>query len=340
MAAGAEPLIIGHRGAPGYRPEHTRASYQIALAQGADAVEPDLVASRDGVLVIRHENEISGTTDVATRPEFASRRTTKEIDGRELTGWFTEDFTWAELATLRAIERLPHLRPGSAAFDGVYPLMRLADLLSLLAHSQRATAPGLVAELKHATYFASVGLPLDELFDNEVTTSALGRPTADWLTVESFERSVLSRLQHRGVEAKYVYLMGAGGTAFDLRIDGGNRALTYAEELTDERLAALGRKDEGGLDGISVDKSLLLAPSTDGHRDLVSRAHAVGLEVFCWTFRPENEFLSPTYRTGPPASFGNWRGELEELIEVGVDGIFMDHPILARSDSIEGGSHA
>jgi len=336
MVGRRAPLIIGHRGAPGYRPEHTRPSYELALAQGADAVEPDLVASRDGVLLVRHENEMSGTTDVASRPEFAHLRVTKEIDGRELTGWFTEDFTWAELSTLRAVERLPRLRPGSAAFDGLFPVMRFTDLLSLLSEERSHTA-GLVVELKHASYFSSIGLPLDELLEIELSESRMGPPSPDRLVIESFEKSVLERLHRRGVQAKYVYLLEADGTAFDLRQRSGAQAPTYAEELGDERLAALRRPPSSatgagaGLHGISVSKSVILEPSASGHVDLVQRAHAVGLAVYCWTFRPENAFLSPRFRSGPPGSFGRWRDELEELIEAGVDGLFLDHPDLARA---------
>ena len=127
-----QPLVIGHRGASGYRPEHSRSAYDLALAMGVDAVEPDVVVSKDGVLVVRHENEISGTTDVADRPEFAARRTTKKVDGSALTGWFTEDFTWEELATLRCRERLPQIRPSSASFDDQQPLLRLRDVLDLV----------------------------------------------------------------------------------------------------------------------------------------------------------------------------------------------------------------
>jgi glycerophosphoryl diester phosphodiesterase len=149
----AGPLLIGHRGAPGYRPEHTASSYRLAFAMGVDAVEPDVVATADGVLVIRHENEISGTTDVAEHPEFAERRTTKRIDGESLTGWFTEDFTWAELATLRCRERIPALRPGSAEYDGTEPILRLGDLLRLVeeASVEHGRDIGVVLEIKHAT---------------------------------------------------------------------------------------------------------------------------------------------------------------------------------------------
>ena len=153
------PLVIGHRGAPGYRPEHTRSSYELALALGVDAVEPDVVFTADGVAVVRHENEIGSTTDVADRPEFAARRTTKTIDGDELTGWFTEDFTWAELATLRCRERLPNLRPSSASFDGAQPPLRLVDVLDLVreASLDQGREIGVVLEIKHATYFTALG---------------------------------------------------------------------------------------------------------------------------------------------------------------------------------------
>jgi glycerophosphoryl diester phosphodiesterase len=157
------PLVIAHRGASGYRPEHTRSAFELAFALGADAVEPDIVASKDGVLVVRHENEISGTTDVASHPEFASRKTTKVIDGVSLTGWFTEDFTWAELSTLRAIERIPQLRQASSSFDRTEGILRLSDLLAIVDTATLAAGRRLVlvAEIKHATYFESIGLPLD-----------------------------------------------------------------------------------------------------------------------------------------------------------------------------------
>ena len=166
MTNPSRPLVIAHRGASGYRPEHTRAAYELAFTLGADAVEPDIVACKDGVQVLRHENEISGTTDVAAHPEFAHLRTTKVIDGQSLTGWFTEDLTWDELSTLRARERLPEVRTGSATFDDRWGILRLADLLSIIDEQSGRLGRELimVAEIKHATHFASAGLPLHELF--------------------------------------------------------------------------------------------------------------------------------------------------------------------------------
>ncbi len=308
--------MIAHRGASGYRPEHTRAAFDLAIELGADAVEPDLVPTRDGVLVIRHENEVSATTDVAQHPEFASRRTTKSIDGRAVTGWFTEDFTWAELTTLRTRERLPKLRPANTAFDDLEPLLRLDDLLELLDATNRAVR--LVAELKHASYFASIGLPLDEL-----VARSLGGFDHELLTIESFELTVLERVRSRGVGGRLVYLVEAAGSPADRPHE------TYASALTVDGLTALART----VDGVSVDKRTLLAPDAAGSRpgvDLVERAHAAGLEIYCWTLRAENEFLQPEHRLpGRGRDLGDWRREFGLVFASGVDGVFADQPDLA-----------
>lgn len=327
----SEPLVIGHRGAPGYRPEHTRSSYELAFEMGADAVEPDLVATRDGVLVVRHENEISGTTDVAEHPEFADRRRTTTVDGREHTGFFTEDFDWVELQTLRARERLPRVRPRSAAFDGTEPLLRLEDLLEIVdaASERRGRQLGLVAEVKHATHFASIGLPLDEL-----VADALASFPAEHLVVESFEETVLRQLHDRGLGGRGVYLVEKAGAAFDRVAAEGSDAPSYAEQLTSESLAAFGTS--AWVRGISVDKSLLLG--ADGSEEqradgaaLVNLAHHSGLDVFTWTLRPENRFLTPAFRLeGSKDAFGDWRGEFQAVLETGVDGVFVDHPDLGR----------
>ncbi len=321
------PLVIGHRGASGYRHEHTREAYDLAFALGADAVEPDIVATRDGVLVLRHENEISGTTDVAARPEFADRRTTKVIDSLTLTGWFTEDFTWEELSTLRAIERLPRVREASTAFDGRSPVLRLRDLLPIIdAASERAGRTlQLVAEIKHASYFASIGLPLDELFAAEIA----GWASRDRLIVEAFEQTVLHGIRDRGIPARYVYLAESSGSPADLVARHGPEALSYAAHLTDTGLARLAAE----VDGISVDKKLLLATDATGRvagtTDLVSRAQAVGLAVYTWTLRAENRFLAESFRRGrSPHRFGHWQGEFDVILASGVDGVFADQPDL------------
>lgn len=314
------PLIIAHRGASGYRPEHSAAAYSLAIELGADAVEPDIVATKDGVLVIRHENEISSTTDVASRPEFAAKRTTKLIDGEELSGWFTEDFTWDELATLRARERMPRLRPESAGFDGRFGILRLSDLVALLdEESTRAgRALAMVAEIKHATYFESIGLPLDELFATEVSAWA----TPERLIVESFESTVLTRICERSLAARYVTLIDDHGAAAD------RPQIAYSEHVSEAGLAALA--DE--CDGISVPVGMLLAAdaSAVGSRSIVDRAHDHGLAVYTWTLRPENQFLTEQWRRGSdPAQWGDWHGFFAAIFATGVDGVFADHPDLA-----------
>jgi len=328
MTAARGPLIIGHRGAPGYRPEHTRSSYEIAFALGADAVEPDIVATKDGVLVLRHENEISGTTDVASRPEFADRRTTKNVDGVELEGWFTEDFTWSELQTLRARERIAGVRPSSASFDGTSGILRLSELFEIVDRSSEETGAdlGVVVEIKHATYFAGIGLPLDELLAQELNAAGWARGRN--LVVESFEQSVLPLVRARGVGARYVYLIENEGKPFDLVERLGQAAPTYADAVNDVGLDAL----VGEVDGISVDKSLVLALDPDGNAlgasDLVARAHERSLSVFAWTLRPENRFLSTNFRRGPQDAFGDWQSEFGLILGTGIDGVFLDHPDL------------
>ncbi len=322
----ALPIVIAHRGASGYRPEHTLAAYELAIAQGADAVEPDLVVSRDGVLVVRHENEISGTTDVASRPEFADRRTTKTVDGAKLTGWFTEDFDWDELATLRAVERIPALRPRSAAHDGEQGILRFGDLLSLLDAAGRPVA--LVAELKHPTFYASIGVALDELYAAEL--AAAGWTDDPRLTTECFEKTALLAARARGVGGRIVLLIDSAGSPPDEVALHGDRAPAYADYLTAAGLSALARE----VDGISLHKRLVVPKRTDlarfdGVSALVDAAHAAGLLVFTWTLRAENTFLSRGATRGPDAAaLGDWMLEFTALMRTGVDGVFCDQPDL------------
>ncbi len=326
----ARPLVIGHRGAPGYRPEHTRSSYELALAMGVDAVEPDVVVTADGVLVVRHENEIGGTTDVADRPEFANRRTTKVVDGLSHTGWFAEDFTWDELATLRCRERLPQLRGSSAAVDDTEPPLRLRDVLELVGDASRVQGRriGVVLEVKHATFFAGLGIPVDELIAAELRGAGWAEG-AHPLFIESFEQDVLMRLQARGIRATYVYLLEASGTAQDLRAARGPDAPTYAAQTGPAGLDRLAAE----VDGISVEKAMILAPDAHGRPTgpsaLVADAHERGLLVFTWTCRPENAFLVPAFRTSDDdTAFGDYTGEWRIIADAAVDGVFVDHPDL------------
>ncbi|MEN2740467.1 glycerophosphodiester phosphodiesterase family protein [Microbacterium sp. X-17] len=305
-------IVIGHRGAPAYRPEHTRSSYELAIAAGVDAVEPDLVVSRDGVLVVRHENEISGTTDVADRAEFADRRTTKRVDGEELSGWFAEDFTWAELATLTARERLPRLRPDSARFDGEEPILRLRDLFELV----QGRGIRLVLEIKHADFFAALGWDLAALVAAELADAGWTEP----VVIESFEPGVLAALRERGVSAEYVQLVAADGAPADLVARFGVAARPYPSFVTPAGLDGLAHE----VDAVSLDKALVLADP-----GVVVAAHACGLRVYAWTCRPENVFLDERFRLGSePTAFGDWRGEWGVLRDAGVDGVFVDHPDL------------
>ncbi|MBX3094804.1 MAG: glycerophosphodiester phosphodiesterase [Cryobacterium sp.] len=328
MTSAKHPLVIAHRGASGYRPEHSRAAYELAIELGAEAIEPDIVPTRDGVLVLRHENEISETTDVADRPEFAHLRTIKVAFGQSFSGWFTEDFTWDELSTLRVRERVPQLRPESARFDDEQPILRLADLLELLEDADLT----LVAELKHATYFESIGLPLDELFAAEAEAAGWARGRN--LVVECFETRVLRQVRERGVEATNVFLVAAEGSPVDELAaqiaTNGAKAKAFADYLSDDGLAGL--KASGFVDGVSFERTLLLAdPSADAPAlgDLVDRAHAADLLAYLWTLRPENEFLLPAHREGKPADFGDWESEFRLFIDSGIDGVFADHPDLA-----------
>lgn len=321
---GGRPLVIGHRGAPGHRPEHTASAYRLALASGADAVEPDVVVSSDGVLVVRHENEISGTTDVADRPEFAGRWTRKAVDGALIEGWFAEDFTWAELSTLRARERLPLIRPENTAYDGVEPILRLRDVLAIVdaESAARGREFGAVVELKHVHGLRELGHDLVALLRSELDAAGWsGRP--DRLIVECFELEPLDRLRAAGLRARTIFLMEHAGSPADEAARSGSGALgkqSYAWYRGPEGLDAL----EGRVDGVGLDKRDILKEPA-----VVPRAHERGLAVLAWTLRPENRFLAPSYRQGGgEAARGDWRGEWSAILRSGVDGAFVDHPEL------------
>ena len=323
------PLVIAHRGACGYRPEHTRAAYELAFEQGCDMVEPDVVATRDGVLVIRHENEISGTTNVADVEAFADRRTVKIVDNEPLDGWFVEDFTWAELQTLRCRERLADLRPASAEFDGQFEILRLTDLLRLI--DEKAPATRVCIEIKHATYFDDEALPLDDLLARALDECGWAA-NDERLVIESFEKSILVRMRDAVLGAAHVYLLEHGATAFDELVWAAAErvpALTYADEISEGGLEAF----MGRMSGISVDARFLIDPRTgDISRgiQLVRRAHALGLKVFTWTLRPENQFLPLPFRSGDDENaFGDYATAWRAVMQTGVDAVFADYPDLA-----------
>ncbi|NBX23419.1 MAG: glycerophosphodiester phosphodiesterase [Microbacteriaceae bacterium] len=324
-----KPLVIAHRGACGYRPEHSGAAYELAIEHGADMLEPDVVATSDGVLVIRHENEISGTTDVADHPEFADRRTVKIVDNQPLDGWFTEDFTWNELSTLRCRERLPQSRLESRAFDGQCELLRLTDLLHIVDSASRPVS--LCIELKHATYFDEEGLRLDSLLARDLRAAGWALDD-ERLVLESFEKTILVRMRDAGLGAQHAYLLEHEATAFDELLwaaTEGVPPLSYGDELSEAGLEAF----MGRMTAISVDARFLIDPRTgDISRgiQLVRRAHSLGLQVFAWTLRPENEFLPLPFRQGTDSSaWGDYATAWSAVMQTNVDAVFADHPDLA-----------
>lgn len=320
------PTVIGHRGASGYRPEHTLGSYQLALDLGADVVEQDLVPTKDGHLVCRHENEIGGTTDVADHPGFASRRTTKTIDGVAVTGWFTEDFTLAELKTLRAKERIPAVRQRNTLYDGRWAVPTFEEVLRWADREgkRRGKRVWLHVETKHPSYFRSLGLGLEEPLARLLRRygrDGRGAP----LFLQSFEPSSIQRLS-RLVSAPRVVLLSAAGTRpwdFELAKD----PRTVADLVKPAGLKWIA----GFAQGIGPTMDLILPRDASGKlgapTTLVADAHARGLLVHPYTARNENSFLPADYRRGTdPTAYGDAFGAFKAYFEQGVDGIFTDHP--------------
>ncbi|MEQ7155686.1 glycerophosphodiester phosphodiesterase [Brevundimonas aurifodinae] len=317
------PLVIAHRGASGERPEHTRAAYDLAIDQGADFIEPDLVMSRDGHLIVRHENEISETTDVAARPEFAARRTTKTIDGRPVTGWFTEDFTLAELRTLRARERLPALRPDSAAFDGQELILTFQDVVDIARAGSARTGRviGVAPELKHPSYFVSIGLPMEPPLIAALVANAL-MATDSPVMIQCFEIDALRSL-NQSTDAPLLQLMSPIGGPAD------HPDRTYAAMATPEGLAEIATY----ADAIGVETAMIVPRLASGAAGdptpLVADAHAAGLKVIVWTFRAENTFLPTEFQAGEDHGLGDLGGWLRRFYRLGVDGVFTDHTEMA-----------
>ena len=313
-------LIIAHRGASGERPEHTLAAYERAIDQGADYVEPDLVVTKDGVLIARHENEIGGTTDVASRPEFAERRRSKTIDGELVSGWFAEDFTYAELRTLRTRERLPQLRAANARFDGLYPVPTFAEIIALVRAKEAETGRriGLYPELKHPTFLLQeAGIDVVDLLVLELKKA--GYTTADDpVFLQNFEIEPLRRL-NRLTELRLVQLVAASGGPAD------EPGTTYAAMISQAGLARIAEY----ADGIGPELKLVLAP--DGTpTPLVKQAHGAGLKVHGWTLRKENMFLPPALRSaGGERATGDYAAFWRQLAASGMDGVFTDDPARA-----------
>ena len=268
----------------------------------------------DGVLIVRHENEIGGTTDVAAHPAFADRHTTKSVDGQPVAGWFTEDFTLAELRTLRARERLPDLRPANTTFDGQEPILTFDEVLDIAA----AAGVGVAPELKHPSYFAALGLPMEDAFVATLERRDLNAADAPIL-IQCFEVGTLQRLRAR-IAAPLLQLVAASGGPFD-RPDLSYAAMTAPQGLTD--IAAYAG-------WIGADTALI-EPTPGAPTTLIADAHAADLKVAAWTFRAENAFLPEADRIGDdPAGHGRLRERLARFADYGLDAAFMDQPALGR----------
>ena len=293
------PLIIAHRGASGHRPEHTVEAYRLAVEMGADFIEPDVVSTKDGVLIARHENEISATTDVADR--FPDRKRAKTIDGKPVTGWFSEDFTLAEIKTLRTRERLDFR---SRAYDGRFPIPTFDEVIELAQRlgAEHGRPVGVYPETKHPTYFRGIGLPLEEPLLRSLDNASWNSRESP-VFIQSFEQRNLRALRKQ-TKIRLIQLANFGSVPDDAAL---RDIATYA-------------------DGIGAEKRLLIPVNPDGSlrppTDLVDRAHRLGLLVHVWTVRPEKQFLPAGYK-------GEVKAELLQLRQLGVDGVFTDFPDLA-----------
>ncbi|GLV73581.1 glycerophosphodiester phosphodiesterase [Streptomyces hygroscopicus] len=329
------PTVIGHRGASGYRPEHTLGSYQLALDMGADIIEQDLVPTKDGHLVCRHENDITATTDVASHPEFADRKTTKTVDGTKLTGWFTEDFTLAELKTLRAKERIPGTRQHNTLYDGRWEVPTFEEVLQWADREgrRRGRRVWLYVETKHPTYFRKLGLGLEEPLAKLLRR--YGRHTKDAaLFLQSFEPGSIQRLRRLVGTPAVVLLSTLDSRPWDFVEAGDPR--TVRDLVTPEGLAWIA----GYAEGIGPDLSVIIPRTSDGKlgtpTGVVKDAHAAGLVLHPYTVRNENSFLPADYRRGTdPNAYGDAFGVFKAYFATGIDGIFSDNPdtaLLAAAD--------
>ncbi|WP_371477267.1 glycerophosphodiester phosphodiesterase [Kitasatospora sp. NBC_00315] len=329
------PLIIGHRGACGYRPEHTLGSYELALELGADVIEQDLVPTRDGQLVVRHENNIAETTDVADHPEFAARRTTKSIDGQSITGWFTEDFTLAELRTLRAKERLPLQRRHNTLYDGRWPIPTFREVVEFADKRSRTLGRDvwLYVETKHPSYFRSIGLPLEDRLAAELRRAGLAGKRGRAI-LQSFEPSSLQQLAALVENPRIQLLSDAGTRPYDFVLAGDTRKV--ADLVTPAGLSWLA----GFAHGIGPTTNLIAPVDGSGRllppTTLVADAHRAGLVLHPYTVRNENSFLPVDHRRGTdPNAYGDVIGWSRYLYEQGVDGFFTDQSdtaVLSRGD--------
>jgi glycerophosphoryl diester phosphodiesterase len=325
-------LIIAHRGASALRPEHTLAAYAKAIEDGADALEPDLVSTKDGFLIARHENEISDTTDIADHPELASCKTRKFIDGEKADGWFTEDFTLDELRTLRARERLPQLR--STAYDGQFDIVTLDEIIELVASEslKRGRKIGIVPEIKHPTYFTGLGLAMEDKL--LATLAAHAYTQSAPVIIQSFETGNLRYLRDK-IGAKHaniqlLQLLGEkDGRPYDAVVS--RQRTTYGDMMRPSGLREIASYADAI--GVSIKNVDLRSSAQEARSALVDDAHAEGLKIVVYTFCPENHFLGSEFKNGGGAAERNESGSVREMqryIAVGIDAVFTDDPALGR----------
>ncbi|KAL0895655.1 hypothetical protein ABMA27_011735 [Loxostege sticticalis] len=326
MSADAcSPLVIAHRGASGYVPEHTLGAYALAVTMGADYLEPDLVMTKDGHLIARHDNELGLTTDVASRPEFASRYRTKTVDGTTVSGWFTEDFTLAEIKMLRAIERIPRVRPGNARMDGAFEVPTFQEIIDLAKRMQtiHCREIGIYPELKHGTYFQQLGLAMERPVVEAFHSNGYRGPEAP-VYIQSFEINNLKELKTL-TDLRLLQLFGAR-QPYDQVVQGTN--VTYLSMATPEGLKEIATYAYA----VGPEKTYIIQRTVNdtlgSPTPFVAMAHAAGLKVHPYTFRSENAYLPAEFRSNDPSpdAIGDSAGEIRAFLSAGIDGLFVDQP--------------
>ncbi|GAA2109123.1 glycerophosphodiester phosphodiesterase [Actinomadura alba] len=318
------PVVIGHRGASGLRPEHTLSAYKVAISQGADYIEPDVVATKDRILVARHDNWLADTTDVENHPQFADRKKTKTIDGVSRTDWFSEDFTLAEIRTLRTEERIPALRPNNAVFNGIDTIPTVEEVIKLA----RANNVGVYPETKHPTYFDGIGLSMEEPLLALLKKYGLDDRN-DKVFIQSFETANLRDLRPK-TKLRLIQLIDGAGAPYDFVKN--NDPRTYSDLVKPTGLKFIASY----ADGIGANTSRIVPVDASGNlgtpTTLIRDAHRLKLDVHTWTIRGENQQLPADFRQGNSSApgyeraIGDVNGWLAKLYRLGVDGVFCDDP--------------
>lgn len=322
------PLVIAHRGASGYVPEHTLGAYALAATMGSDYLEPDVVMTKDGQIIARHDNELGLTTDVAQHPEFANRYRTQSVDGRNISGWFTEDFTLAEIKTLRAIERIPNVRPGNARIDTAFDVPTMQEIIDLTKGLEISLHRpiGIYPEIKHSTHFQRLGLAMERPLVDLLHKNGYRGPEAH-IYIQSFEVSNLKELKNM-TDLRLIQLFAGNSNLppFDQFVAGTD--LTYAQMATPEGLREIATYAYA----VGPDKGYIIPRNGENNlgaaTSFVKDAHAAGLKVHPYTFRSENVYLPAEFRSNDTSAgaLGDAEGELKAFLAAGIDGFFTDQP--------------